>query len=141
MNVETLFLQFSVDKLPQLTASRSAWGSSMKYQIWARGGQNENAIGNLVLHLTGNVRQWILSAFGTNLDLRDRDSEFAARGGFTAPELSKNLRHTVEQAAQIIAGLDAAKLTGTYEIQRYDVSGLEAVYHAVEHFAEHNCPT
>ena len=49
--------------------------------MWARGGENENAIGNLVLHLCGNVRQWIVSGVGGRPDIRDRNAEFDARGG------------------------------------------------------------
>ena len=138
MSVEALFLQFSVDKLAQLVDRIEVCLAKLSdEQIWARGRENENAIGNLALHLAGNVRQWILSSLGNHPDHRDRDSEFAARGGHTAAELSAHLRNTVEQAALIISGLTAKQLTRTYEIQKYSVSGVEAVYHVVEHFAEH----
>ena len=138
MSVESLFLQFSVEKLRQFADRiEVCLGKLNEDQIWARGGRNENAIGNLALHLAGNVGQWILSSLGGNPLQRDRDSEFAARGGFAAAELSAKLRDTVEQAAQIISGLTTAQLTQRYEIQNYQVSGVEAVYHVVEHFAEH----
>jgi len=138
MSVESLFLQFSVDKLTRFADRIGVClGKLDEDRIWARGRENENAIGNLVLHLAGNVRQWIVSSLGNNPDLRDRDAEFAARGGQTAAELSENLRATVEQATQIIAGLTTAQLTRMYEIQKYSVSGVEVVYHVVEHFAQH----
>jgi uncharacterized damage-inducible protein DinB len=138
MSVESLFLQFSVDKLRQL-ASRIEFCLEKlgEDQIWARGGEHENAIGNLTLHLTGNVRQWIVSTLGNSPFDRDRDSEFAAREGVAATELSTNLRNTVEQATLVISGLNTAQLTRMYEVQNYQVSGVEAVYHVVEHFAEH----
>ena len=138
MSVETLFLQFSVDKLGQFVDRiEFCLGKLNEDQIWTRGGDNENAIGNLALHLAGNVRQWIISSLGNNPDHRDRNSEFAARAACTAAELSANLRNTVEQAGMIISGLTTAQLTRMYEIQKYPVSGVEAVYHVVEHFAEH----
>jgi uncharacterized damage-inducible protein DinB len=138
MSVETLFLQFSVDKLTQFADRiEVCLGKLNEDQVWARGRDSENAIGNLALHLAGNVRQWILSSIGNHPDHRDRDGEFAARGGLTAAELSANLRNTVEQATQIISGLTTAQLTRMYEIQKYSVSGVEAVYHVVEHFAQH----
>jgi uncharacterized damage-inducible protein DinB len=138
MNVESLFLQFSVDKLTQLADRiEVCLGKLNDDQIWARGRQHENAIGNLALHLAGNVRQWIICSLGNHPFSRDRDGEFAARGGFTSAQLSANLRNTVEQATQVISGLTAAQLTRMYEIQKYPVSGVEAVYHVVEHFAEH----
>ncbi len=138
MSVESLFLQFSAEKLRQFADRiEVCLGKLNEDQLWARGGRNENAIGNLALHLAGNVGQWILSSLGGNPLQRDRDSEFAARGGFGAAALSAKLRDTVDQAAQIISGLTTAQLTQRYEIQNYQVSGVEAVYHVVEHFAEH----
>jgi uncharacterized damage-inducible protein DinB len=138
MSVEALFLQVSVGTLAQFVGRIEAClGKLDDDQIWARGKQNENAIGNLVLHLTGNVRQWIISSLGGNPDHRDRNAEFDARGGSTAVELSANLRTTVEQATQIVSGLTTAQLTRMYEIQKYEVSGVQAVYHVVEHFAQH----
>jgi uncharacterized damage-inducible protein DinB len=138
MSVESLFLQFSVEKLRQFTERiEVCLGKLNEDQIWARGGENENAIGNLALHLRGNVGQWILASLGGYPLKRDRDGEFAARGGLKAAELSAKLRDTIEQSAQIISGLSTAQLTRTYEIQNYQVSGVEAVYHVVEHFAQH----
>jgi uncharacterized damage-inducible protein DinB len=138
MSVESLFLQFSVDKLRQLASRIEFCLEKLNDgQIWARGGEHENAVGNLTVHLTGNVRQWIVTTLGNSPFDRDRDSEFAARGGVTATELSTNLRDTVEQATLVISGLNTAQLTRMYEVQNYQVSGVEAVYHVVEHFAEH----
>ena len=138
MSVEALFLQFSVNKLTQLADRiEVCLGKLNDDQVWARGQENENAIGNLALHLAGNVRQWIISSLGNNPDNRDRDSEFDARGGYTRAELSTRLRKTVEQATQVISGLTTAQLTRMYEVQNYRTSGVEAVYHVVEHFSQH----
>jgi uncharacterized damage-inducible protein DinB len=138
MSVESLFLECSVEKLDQFTERiEICLGKLNEDQIWARGQANENAIGNLALHLMGNVRQWILASLGNIPDRRDRDSEFAARGGMSAAELSATLRDTVDQATRIISGLTTLQLTRIYEIQKYPVSGVHAVYHVVEHFAQH----
>lgn len=138
MSVEALFLRYSADKLTQFTDRIEACLNKLtEDQIWARGCENENAVGNLVLHLAGNVRQWIVSHIGGVPFERDRDAEFAARGGTTKAELSGRLRRTVGEATQIISRLTTTQLMRTYEIQKYEVSGLEAVYHVVEHFAEH----
>jgi uncharacterized damage-inducible protein DinB len=137
-SIEALFLKTAVKNLNQFCDRIEAClGNLTDDQIWARGHENENAIGNLLLHLNGNVRQWIISSLGNNADTRDRDSEFDARGGFRAAELSARLRDTVDRAKDIIAALTTEKLIRTYEIQIYKVSGLEAVFHVVEHFAEH----
>jgi uncharacterized damage-inducible protein DinB len=138
MTVETLFLDESAKSLRQLTSRIEAcFGRLTESQIWARGSENENAIGNLALHLAGNVRQWIIASLGGAPDLRKRDEEFAARGGKTAQDLMAHLKDTIEEAAGVIASLDSERLTREYTIQKYRVSGLTAVYHVVEHFAQH----
>jgi uncharacterized damage-inducible protein DinB len=138
MSVESLFLQCAVEKLRQFACRIEVCLEKLEEdQLWARGQENENAVGNLVLHLTGNVRQWILSSLGNNPDQRDRDGEFNARGGFTAAVLATNMRGTVERAALIISELTTAQLTATYQIQNYTVSGVQVVFHVVEHFAQH----
>ncbi len=138
MTVETLFRQYAVEKLGQLMQRiEVCTGKLTEDQIWFRRHENENAIGNLLLHLKGNIGQWILAPFGNRPPNRDRDGEFAARGGFTAPELTVRLRETVDAANALIAGLTTEQLTRTYEVQKYHVSGVEAVFHVVEHFSQH----
>ena len=105
-------------------------------QIWARSSDNENAIGNLVLHLSGNVRQWIVSGVGGRPDIRQRDAEFAARGGGGA-ELVVRLEEAVEEAAGVLARLTPERLSERIVVQHYDVTVLEAIYHVVEHFSGH----
>jgi uncharacterized damage-inducible protein DinB len=138
MNVEPLFLKFSADKLTQFAERIEVCAGKLNDdQIWARGHESSNAIGNLMLHLNGNVRQWIVGALGGSPGERNRDAEFAARGTTTAADLTTRLRKTVDEAAQVISALTTEQLTKTYDIQSYPVSGVEAVYHVVEHFAEH----
>ncbi len=138
MSVESLFLKFSADELRQQAGRIEVCLAKLSHdQIWARGGENENAIGNLTLHLAGNVRQWIISSIGGISFARDRAAEFAARGGATGTELSTRLRSTVEEASRVILSLTTAQLTQTWLIQGYQPSGVEAVYHVVEHFSYH----
>ncbi len=138
MSVESLFLKFSVEKLRQFEERIEVCLAKLsEEQIWARGHANENAVGNLVLHLTGNVTQWILGPLGGVPSQRDRDAEFAARGGVNAKILAERLRQAVDRATQIIGGLESDQLTRSYSIQNYPVTGVDAVYHVVEHFAQH----
>ena len=137
-SVESLFLECSADALlTHLSRIETCLGKLNEDQIWARGHESENAIGNLALHLNGNVRQWILSGLGGEPDNRVRDAEFAARGGVKAPELAANLRATVEGAAGVIRRLTTDELTQIHVIQNYTVTGVYAVLHVVEHFAQH----
>lgn len=136
--VESLFLEISATKLLEFLVRIEACLAKMTGdQIWSRGHETENAVGNLVLHLGGNVRQWIIATLGGEADRRDRDAEFVARGGLDASELAAGIRQTVEQAVIVIRAASTEQLTAAYMIQGYSVSGVEVVYHVVEHFAQH----
>jgi uncharacterized damage-inducible protein DinB len=137
-NLDRQFLDFSARKLEQLTGRiESCLGTLSDEQVWARGSANENAIGNLVLHLTGNVRQWIVSGIGGRPDVRQRDAEFAAAGGVSTAELLERLKSTVRETAAVLEQVSEERLAERITVQNYDVSVLEAIYHVVEHFAGH----
>jgi uncharacterized damage-inducible protein DinB len=106
-------------------------------QIWWRANEQSNSIGNLLLHLCGNVRQWIVCGLGDATDSRDRDSEFAQRAEIPRAELFDRLKRTVNEAVATLARLDSDKLLEKYRIQGLEVSALEAVLHVVEHFSMH----
>lgn len=137
--IEAAFLEFSSTKLIELRDRiEDCLGRLTQEQIWARTTDQENSIGNLVLHLSGNVRQWILGGVGGQPDERDRDSEFAARGGLTAVELGARLKAVTSEAAEVIRGLPAERLRESKTIQKvYQTTLMEAIYHVVEHFAGH----
>lgn len=105
--------------------------------IWWRANPQSNSIGNLMLHLDGNVRQWIVSGIGGAADVRERQSEFDAEGGRTGSELLAQLKMTVGEAGRILAELDPAILLQPRRIQSYDVTVMRAIYTAVEHFSMH----
>ena len=104
--------------------------------LWRRDDASENSIGNLLLHLSGNVRQWIVSGVGGAPDARQRSAEFDARHG-SAPDLLRGLLGTVREADEVLASLDEASLGERRRIQGRDVNVLDAVYHVVEHFSMH----
>lgn len=106
-------------------------------QVWWRPNEASNCIGNLLLHLNGNVGQWIVSTFNKAEDCRNRPAEFAERGPVPAGPLLARLGGTVEEAGTVLARLTEADLAATYEIQGYTVTGLYAIFHCVEHFALH----
>ena len=106
-------------------------------QIWWRSGPETNSIGNLLLHLSGNARQWIVSGVGELPDHRERQAEFDAREGQTREELLEQLNQTVTEVDAVLANLDTAKLLETRHIQNHDVTVIDAIYHVVEHFAMH----
>ena len=137
-SLEREFVAFSSTKLRELASRIDVCLAALSSeQVWKRGGENENAIGNLALHLCGNVRQWILSGVGGEPDQRQRSGEFAAQGGVSAVKLREKVIETVDRAAAVIEGVGTAQLMEKRNIQGYEVSGLEAIYHVVEHFSMH----
>jgi uncharacterized damage-inducible protein DinB len=136
--LQSQFLTYSAGKLRELARRiETCLGELTDEQVWTRHSDNENAVGNLVLHLCGNVRQWIIAGVGGQRDVRDRDSEFAARGAVPKADLAERLRGTVEEAAAVIVGVSPERLAEKLLVQKYDVTGLEAIYHVVEHFSHH----
>jgi uncharacterized damage-inducible protein DinB len=132
------FIDYSCSKLKQLTDRIGTCLDQLSHdQIWLRGSENENAVGNIVLHLCGNVRQWIGFGVGGRPDVRIRDLEFAARGGAEAIDLKERLCTAVAEAISVIRPLTPERLEQTTTIQAYEVSVLQAVYHVVEHFSGH----
>jgi uncharacterized damage-inducible protein DinB len=133
-----IFIECSSKTLEQLLSRiRDCVNKLTPEQIWARGGESENAIGNLVLHLNGNVRQWIVSGVGGAPDTRWRDAEFDARGGVGTAELLDLLQTTVREAIAVIAQVTPERMTERVTIQKYDVTVMEAIFHVVEHFSQH----
>src|ERR1051325_3701999 len=106
-------------------------------QIWWRANAQANSTGNLILHLSGNVRQWIVCGLGGGTDTRDRDAEFAQRESIPRAELLSLLKGTLNEADQTLAQIDPLRLLETRMIQGLEVSALDAILHVVEHFSMH----
>ena len=106
-------------------------------QIWWRPNPASNSIGNLLLHLNGNARQWLVASFNKDEDKRDRPAEFAAQDGLTAADLLGRLGGALDEATKVLDHLTVDDLLAHYEIQGYHVRGLDAVYQVVAHFALH----
>ena len=138
-NVPSLFLEFSRRKLleqywPRL---RGCVESLTDEQVWWRPNEASNSVGNLILHLNGNVQQWLIASFNRSEDIRDRPAEFAERHLVPAAALLEKLGSTMRLASDVLLGLTEADLRATFHIQGYTVTGLHAVYQVVEHFGMH----
>jgi uncharacterized damage-inducible protein DinB len=138
MGLDRVFIECSSRKLEQqVSRIRECLGKLSPDEIWSRGHENENAIGNLVLHLNGNLRQWMLSGVGGAPDTRVRDAEFAARGGMETAELLGRLEATVQEVIALLGRVTPERLAERITIQKYDVTVLDGIFHVVAHFAEH----
>jgi len=134
-----LFLEHSRKKLfdewwPRM---RSTVEKLSEEQLWWRPNDASNSIGNLLLHLNGNVRQWMVTSFHHREDARDRPAEFAEKAGGPPETVLAKLGATMNEAAGVLARLTEEDLVAPMEIQGYHVTGLVAVYQVVEHFGLH----
>lgn len=106
-------------------------------QIWQRPNETSNSMGNIILHLCGNIRQYIISALGGQPDIRERDQEFAAKDGYTKKELQDKLTATLEQAINIITQIDEPHLLKIFSVQGFNYTGTGIIIHVTEHYSHH----
>lgn len=106
-------------------------------ELWTKQNQSLNTLGNQLLHICGNMTQYIISGLGGNPDERNRDEEFSTEDGFTKDELLQRLLLTVQTATTIIDDATPENLLKKRKVQGFDLSGIGIVLHAVEHFSYH----
>jgi uncharacterized damage-inducible protein DinB len=124
----------TADYLPKIEACLHRLSNE---DVWWRPNEASNSIGNLILHLCGNVKMWIVGGVGGRSFERNRQQEFDERRPISKEELLSKLRGVLNEADEVIEALDEKMLLSRREIQSYEVTVLEAVYHVVEHFAMH----
>ncbi len=132
--IEASRLALKDDFLPKLTHCLEHMSDE---DIWWRPNEQSNSAGNLVLHLCGNMRQWIVGSLGGGKFDRDRDAEFASRGPVPRAELLASIRAAVTEVDGVLESLRGKNLLQRYAIQAYSASALQAIYHVVEHFSYH----
>ena len=139
MNTASIFLSKSRYFLTveYRTKIRAAVESLPPDALWWRANEQSNSVGNLLMPLAGNIRQWIVGGVGGQLKARDRDGECAARSGDNAAMLLSRLDAAIDEVDAVLASLTEADLVTTRTIQGRDVTVFEAVYHVIEHFSMH----
>jgi len=132
------FLTYSSVKLGQLSHNVSSCLALLSdEQVWESIGKPETSVANLVLHLCGNVGEWIIANIGGEQDMAPRNEELAARGGLNGKRLSGQLSTAVMRAMTILDTVSSDRLTERLTIRNYDLSVFEAIYHVVEDFSMH----
>lgn len=106
-------------------------------QVWWRPREEMNAIGNLLLHVAGNIRQWIISGVGDETDTRTRQAEFDATGPQAKQEVLDRLFATLRDAESVIQNATAEELLAEKRIQGHDVTKMGAIWHSITHFQGH----
>ena len=139
MNPGTHFLERSCyylaeDYLPKITICLEELSEDA---IWWRPNEQSNSVGNLILHLCGNLRQWIVSGAGGAKDIRERQAEFDEVGPVPKEALQLMLAQTVQDAVEVLSDLPESRLLEPLEIQGFKMTVMGAIYHAVEHFGMH----
>ncbi len=132
------FLEDSADLLDQSVIKiRNCIEQLTSEQIWWRHHPQANSIGNLLLHICGNLRQWTVAGIAGQPDTRERSAEFSAHGGKSGSQLLELLEQTVAESKQSFKQLGPQELLRNYSIQGFEVSGLQAISHTTSHFAGH----
>lgn len=106
-------------------------------EVWQRPNEHSNSMGNLVLHLEGNIRQWVLSGLAKSPDSRKRQDEFDERGPIPKAKLLADLERTMEEIAEALDKIQPEDLMTQHEVQVFHESGLSILIHVVEHFSYH----
>ena len=140
--ISTDFLNYSAGKMQSLHSDiATCLGKLTEEQIWRRGGPHENSVGNLLLHLEGNIRQWILHGIDSQPDVRRRDDEFTLAPSIHSTAALANLTATINEARQVIANLPPARLTEVIDPQPTGTWRhtpiLVAIYKVVSHIDHH----
>lgn len=106
-------------------------------EVWKRPNPSSNSVANLIIHLSGNITQYIIASLGEQEDQRDRDAEFAAKDGLSKSELANKMNQVIHQAILVIKTLDHSRLNKMHSVQGFDLSGIGIILHVVEHLSYH----
>jgi uncharacterized damage-inducible protein DinB len=136
------FLAFAATRMRQSQATIARCVAQLsEEQMWHRGGDHENSVANLLLHLEGNIRQWFLHGIGGQPDVRQRDDEFSLTSTITSAEALASFNATLDESAAVVAALPHNRLlevidpqpTGTWR----NMTVLEAIFQVVSHLQLH----
>ena len=132
------FIEQSLNFINQCAAKiKSCLKELDEKDVWYSPNENLNSVANLILHLSGNIREYIISSLGGEPDIRERDLEFSARGGYTIAELIGKLEDTVDKAKIVIAGISLDNLLKVRIVQGFSYSGIGNIIHVTEHYSYH----
>ena len=140
--VEATFLEVCVNRMKQSQLNIAKCCDQLsEEQMWHRGGEHENSVANLLLHLQGNIRQWILHGVGDQPDVRERDAEFTLVPSVESSAARERFNATVDEACSIILAVPHERLLVTIDPQPTGTwrhpTVLEAIFQVASHLREH----
>jgi uncharacterized damage-inducible protein DinB len=140
-NMETIQKEFIKDCITHLNEYTKRVKTCLdllsEEQLWQKPNAASNSIANLMLHLCGNMTQYVLSSLGGEADNRERDKEFEAESGLTKDELFAKLSKVVSKVIEVIQQQDEASLLKTRAVQGFTKTGLSIILHITEHYSYH----
>ena len=129
---------YSIHKMDDNTARIAKCLNQLsEEELWKRPNLASNSMGNLILHLCGNISQYIISSLGNKPDLRARDEEFSAIGGPNKMELLDKLKATIKKANDVIKKVTETEILRVRSVQGFQYSGIAIISHVVEHYSYH----
>ena len=114
----------------------AVWADLSEAEAWSRPNEQTLAPANQLIHLTGNLRQWVLSAVGGQPDERSRDAEFAARGGRGKADVYAAFAAVYDAVVEQLAA-DGPALTHPLTVQGHATTVLGVWVHVTEHLSYH----
>ncbi len=124
IDINTQMIKMSIEKITE-------------NDLWKKPNGVSNSIGNLLLHLGGNIKQYIIASLGNEKDLRERDKEFSTKNEKNKEALSKELYQILNNAKLVINNVSSQNLLKTYKVQGFTLSGIGIIMHVVEHLSYH----
>jgi uncharacterized damage-inducible protein DinB len=132
------FISQSIIRIDENTVKvKSCMKALDENEIWFHPNAHVNSVGNTILHLCGNIRQYVISSIGGKTDIRERDLEFSTRGGSTNAELVLKLSETLEEAKSVIISATEENLLRQQVVQKTSYSGIGIIIHITEHYSYH----
>ena len=132
------FMAVAIGKMDENTKKLAdCFNELQETEIWKRPNENSNSVGNMILHLCGNIRQYAISSLRETEDIRVRDKEFSATGGYSKSELFEKLFTTIDEAKHIIQNLSPEELLRKRSVQGFHQSGIGIILHVTEHYSYH----
>lgn len=137
-NLHREIIENALHRLDESTRMiRTSFDKLSEQDIWKKPNTSSNSVGNLMLHLCGNMHQYIISSLGNTPDIREREKEFSTDSGYTSEELLALLEEKVERVKEVISSCSAEDMLLKREVQGFNLSGLGIIIHVVEHYSYH----
>ena len=132
------FIQQSISRLEENTPKiEKCLNELTEDEVWHRPNASSNSTGNIILHLCGNITQYVISCLGNTADTRERDKEFSSTRVLQKAELIDKLKTTVEAAIKIMRSLNNNDMLAKHTVQGYDLTTIGIIIHVVEHYSYH----